>query len=357
MQFNLYFKRTSLLSATYSLLLAFFFSSCEKEPTKKNQLPDAKTQKVWILNEGLFNFGNASLDVYVPDSQQIFNDVYKTANAKSLGDVGQSISFNGSFAYVVVNNSGKIVVLDKKTFLEVGAINIPNSSPRFLHFVKDDLAYVTELYAKRIWLINPATKTLLDTISTTGWTEQIAANGNELFIAQRTRLNDAYVANVLVVNTSTKKIVNTITLPTEPNSLVLSGNALYVLCSADAALSKNASLVKINTTTKSIDATMEFASGKSPGLLRLDAKNNRLLWRDGDVYQMPFNSSVAAATVFIAGSARNIYTMDIDPANADVYISDAHDYVQASTVYRYSFNGDSLQKFKAGVITSAFGFE
>lgn len=114
MQFNLYFKRTSLLSATYSLLLAFFFSSCEKEPTKKNQLPDAKTQKVWILNEGLFNFGNTSLDVYVPDSQQIFNDVYKTANAKSLGDVGQSISFNGSFAYVVVNNSGKIVVLDKK---------------------------------------------------------------------------------------------------------------------------------------------------------------------------------------------------------------------------------------------------
>jgi hypothetical protein len=223
--------------------------------------------------------------------------------------------------------------------------------------VKDDLAYITELYAKKIWLINPLTKTLLDTITTTGWTEQIVAKGSELFIAQRTRLNDAYVANVIVVNTTTKKIINTITLPTEPNSIVLKDNMVFVLCSADASLSKNASLVKINTDTKAIETTLEFAAGKKPGLLRLDAKNNRLLWRDGDVFQMPVNATSLSANILISGSGKNIYCMNIDPNNADIYFSDAHDYVQASTVYRHASNGDLIQNFKAGVITTEFGFD
>jgi len=348
--------RQQLLLSAYCLLLTFFLQSCEKEPTKNNQLPDAKTKKVWIVNEGLFNFGNASVDVYLPDSQKVFNDVYFNANAKTLGDVGQSITFTDNAAYVVVNNSGKIVVLNKTTFKEERVISIPQSSPRYMHFVSDDLAYVTELYAKKIWLINPLTGALLDNITTAGWTEQIVAKGSELFIAQRTRLNDTYVANVLVVNTTTKQVVNTIALPTEPNSMVLKDNTVYVLCSADDSLAKNASLVKINTDTKAT-STLEFAAGKKPGLLRLDTKNNRLLWRDGDVFQMPVSATALAAGVLIAGSGKNIYTMNIDPNNADVYIADAHDYVQASTVYRHASNGDLIQTFKAGVICTEFGFD
>ena len=353
---SLVFGRLILSPISCLLSLVFFLQSCEKEPAKNKQLPDAKTQKVWIVNEGLFNFGNASVDVYQPDSQKVFNDVYATANGKTLGDVAQSITLKGSSVYVVVNNSGKIVVLNKTTFKEEGIINIPQSSPRYLHFVKDDLAYVTELYAKKIWLINPLTKTLVDTIATAGWTEQIVAKGNELYIAQRTRLNDTYVANVLVINTTTKQVVNTITLPSEPNSMVLKDNTVFVLCSADNLLATNASLVKINTDTKAI-STLEFAAGKKPGLLRLDAKNNRLLWRDGDVFQMPVSSIALAASVLIAGNGKNIYTMNIDPNNADVYIADAHDYVQASTVYRHATNGDLIQSFKAGVICTEFGFE
>ncbi len=349
--------RQKLLPTAYCLLLTFLFSSCEKEPTKNNQLPDAKTQKVWIVNEGLYNFGNASLDIYLPDSQKVYNDVYNTANGKTLGDVGQSIVFKGNSAYVTVNNSGKIVVLNKTTFKEEGVINIPQSSPRYLHFVKDDLAFVTELYAKKIWLINPLAKTVLDTISTAGWTEQIAAKGNELFIAQRTRLNDTYTANVIVVNVSSKKITHTISLPTEPNSIVIKDNTAFVLCSEDASLGKNASLVKINTETKTIEATLDFAAGKKPGLLRLDGKNNRLLWRDGDVFQMPVSSAYLAANVLISGSGKNIYAINIDPKNADIYLSDAHDYIQASTVYRHAFNGDLIQSFKAGIIAAEFGFE
>ena len=103
--------------------------------------------------------------------------------------------------------------------------------------------------------------------------------------------------------------------------------------------------------------TLEFAAGKKPGLLRLDTKNNRLLWRDGDVFQMPVSATALAASVLIAGSGKNIYTMNIDPNNADVYIADAHDYVQASTVYRHASNGDLIQTFKAGVICTEFGFD
>jgi len=65
---------------------------------------------VVILNEGNFNYGNASLSFYNISSGKTENDVYYRQNGVPLGDVAHSANFHDGLLYTVINNSGKVVV-------------------------------------------------------------------------------------------------------------------------------------------------------------------------------------------------------------------------------------------------------
>ena len=64
---------------------------------------------VIVVNEGGFNSSNASISRYNEDSKTLLNNVYASANSTGLGDIGYTISTDGNLAFIVVNNSGKIV--------------------------------------------------------------------------------------------------------------------------------------------------------------------------------------------------------------------------------------------------------
>ncbi|MBX2902806.1 MAG: hypothetical protein KF872_04545 [Chitinophagales bacterium] len=335
-------------------LFLLILASCEKFPTKE-PLPPGNNKKVWIINEGNFQFGNASLDVYLPDSQIIFKNVYKTANNKNLGDVAQSAIVREQKLFTIVNNSAKISVTNTEDYRELYSISLPASSPRYMLFINDTKAFVSELYAKKIWIINPANGTLIDTISTQGCTEQMVLLNNRIFVAQRTRLNDTYVANVLVLDATNHKILQTITLPSEPNSLTHINNTVYVLCSQENTT--NAKLVCIDASNNSITKTLEFTANTKPILLRSNSATNELFWIAGDVFKMNANEQSLPSSPIIQGNNRNLYAMNVNPSNGEIYVADAIDYVQSSSVFRYQSNGTLLHTFKAGIITNNFIFE
>lgn len=341
-------------SSLWLLCLFAFFSSCEKQPDKQ-PLPGNRNNRVFIINEGNFQFGNASIDVYIPDSQTIFKNIYKTANNKNLGDVAQSAVLRDKKLFTVVNNSSKISVINTNDYKEFYTISLPGSSPRYIQFVNDNKAFVSELYAKKIWIINPVNGTLIDTISTEGWTEQMVLIGNELFVAQRTRLNDNFVANVLVINTNNNKIVQTISLPSEPNSMAAIGSKIWVLCSSGNT--QNAKLLCLNSGNKTIEKEWEFNAGDKPMLLRKNENSNEIFWCSNGVFKMSISDNALPASPIIQGNNRNIYALDINEKNGDIYLADAIDYVQSSSVFRYKQNGTLIQNFKAGIITSSFIFE
>ena len=59
--------------------------SCKKEESKTSV--DLAGKKVFIVCEGVYQSGNATLSVYFPDKDSVFDNVYGAANSASLGDV------------------------------------------------------------------------------------------------------------------------------------------------------------------------------------------------------------------------------------------------------------------------------
>ena len=123
----------SLIRKSASISVVFIsvmLTSCTKNSddfgpqTDDNETPIAGSQRVVVLNEGNFMFGNGSVSVIDNSIEQVSNEAFKQANGYPLGDVPQSLMVHDSLGYIIVNNSGKIEVVDWADFKSVKTIKI-----------------------------------------------------------------------------------------------------------------------------------------------------------------------------------------------------------------------------------------
>ena len=125
---------------------------------------------VFILNEGNYNSGNASLSYYNPQERSVQNGIFLRANDRKLGDTGQSITLRNGTAFIAVENSGIVWGIDAETFRVKGQLTAPETehmiNPRYIHFLSNEKAYVTDLYSPYITIFNPSTFQYLGSIST-----------------------------------------------------------------------------------------------------------------------------------------------------------------------------------------------
>jgi len=134
------------------IILPLILTSCLKSPNSEN-LNFTFTGGVFIVNEGNYRAGNGSLSFYSYDSSKIFNDLFQSINGRPLGDVPNSMAIRGNYAYIVVNNSGKIEVTNQATLVSVATIT-GLISPRNISFINDYKAYVSSLYSDSVAIIN-----------------------------------------------------------------------------------------------------------------------------------------------------------------------------------------------------------
>ncbi|MEY2924990.1 MAG: hypothetical protein RLZZ337_1538, partial [Bacteroidota bacterium] len=131
-------------------LALFFISSC-KDGEQTTPITRS-VNEVFIANEGNFGWGQGSLSIYNPESKMVQHDVFKTKSGFDLGNVFQSINGWDDHYYFVINNSNKIWVTDTG-FRPTTTIN-DLLSPRFIYKVSESKAYVTDLYAKAISVVD-----------------------------------------------------------------------------------------------------------------------------------------------------------------------------------------------------------
>lgn len=119
-----------------TLALASVFTSCKKDnpkPTSNNPTTAATTYTngVFVINQGQFGSGTGTVCFYNRKDSSVVNDVFSVANSSAtLGNIVQSMAvFNGK-GYIVVNNAGKIVIVNSSTFVQSAQITNLNQ-PRY----------------------------------------------------------------------------------------------------------------------------------------------------------------------------------------------------------------------------------
>ncbi|HEY9115136.1 MAG TPA: DUF5074 domain-containing protein [Bacteroidales bacterium] len=347
-------KKTFILSLALSLL----FVSCKKDNPEPQPVFSLENG-VFILNQGNFTAGNASLSYYQYDGDTLFNDLFFDVNGVPLGDVAQSITLNTSTAYIVVNNSGLIYVVDSKT-VEYKATISGLTSPRYMTMVSASKAYVSDLYSNAISIIDLNTNVISGQIEVGRSTEEMAMVGPDVFVANwsgygQTLRND----KILVINSLNDQIVDSIAVGLEPNSMVVDKNGyLWVLCSGGYLNEEIPTLWKIYPPTREVIKTYTFSDlNTSPDNLEKNGAGDSLFFLNRGVYRMSFSDNELPGQAFIEeGNDKFFLYLGIDPNNGNVYASDALDYAQNGFVYRYGASGNLLEQLKVGIIPGPFAF-
>src|ERR1043165_936412 len=320
----------------FLLLLIGLISGCDKE--KPQPLPTSKG--VFVINEGLFNFGQGEVSFYDPVSNEVTNNLFHTANNYLLGDVAQSMFIKDSVGFIVVNNSAKIEVVKIPSLQHIRTIPIAGSSPRNFLPVNDSIAYVTELFAKKIWVVNYQTGVTVTTVTTGGWTEDLFKIDNDVFVSQKINsLVAGSFATILKINTATHSEQHNVTFGGRDVTGMVKDKLDRIWVAVDSAPGLYGGFYCFDENMVEQKSFFFSDYSHNPSRLCINSTGDRLLFVDKDVFGFSISDNAVPTSSTIAGSVMNIYTMAVDPATDDIYISDALDYIQSSKIYRYDKNG------------------
>ncbi len=264
-----------------------------------------------------------------------------------------SAEVNGDNVYVVVNNSGKIEVLDKSTLKSVSTIS-GLISPRYISFVSSSKAYVTSMYSDSVIIINLTDNTISGYINIRRSSESIAVTAGKAFVANWVRGKE-----VIVINTLTDKVVDSIEVGIEPESMVIDkNNMLWVLCNGGWTRENFAELTEINTITNGVVRRLEFPSKlDSPSCLRIDGKGETLYYLKSGVQKLDITDSSLPSVPFIPESDHSFYKIGINPVNNDIFLTDALDYQQRGYLLYYKNDGTPVSSARADLIPGYMCFK
>lgn len=362
------------------LLTLVFFNSCMDDAAwyEMNDLDVkydtllnsyiAKQTGLFIVNEGNFMYDNASLSYYLIDSMKVLNNVFYRTNQTPLGDVAQSMTVRDSLGYIVINNSSKIYVININTFEYVGKIT-GLTSPRHIHFINDEKAYVTDLYAKAIAIVNPKKFEISGYIDVSNPASVFNQHATEQMLQFENYVFSncwSFDNTILVIDTDTDLVVDSINVPLQPNSMVIDvNNRLWVLCDGgfegNPAGNEKAALVCIDLSSFEIEKTITFGLNDHPIELCSNGMKDTLYYINKDIYQYSVNSHDLPEMLIESPYSDNLtggyYGLGVDPYYGDLYVADAIDQIQRGIVYRYKSDGTVVDTFKTGISPGAFCFK
>lgn len=318
---------------------------------------------VLISNEGNFGTPNGSVSYYNRSTGNVENEIFQNVNDRLLGDVVQHVSVHNDLAYLVVNNSNKIEVVNANTFQEQGTIN-GLALPRYFAAINDNKGYVTEWVNfgvnGRVAVLDLNTLTVTKTIEVGMLPEQLLLSGGKLYVA------NSAGNTISVINTTTDVVESSISVTGKPNSLVLDrDNNLWVLSggqkvynadwSVDEAASEAGALTKISTTNNSILSTLNFNSrSASPNKLVINGDRDNLYYTyQGKVFEQSITANALNNTALLN---RSFYGLGVDPETDILYGGNAGNFTTDGWVVRFQPNGTKIDSFQVGVAPNGFTF-
>src|SRR5690606_23528022 len=156
-----------------------------------------------------------SVSYISPTMSRIHSNIFSAKNkGELLGDVAQSITFDGDVAYIVMNNSNMIRIVDRYTFKQIGEITEEMTLPRYAAVANGKLYVnnsgdVMEKGDESNTVYDLESNSFINRIDVDIVTEDIFANDNYLYVG-----SDPWAIehNIGIFDLSSEELVNPITL-------------------------------------------------------------------------------------------------------------------------------------------------
>jgi DNA-binding beta-propeller fold protein YncE len=313
-------------------------------------------------------YGNSSLSFYDPITKRVVNHVFQARNGAPLGDVAQSMIIWNNLGFIVINNSGKIYIIDSSTAEYKGQIT-GLSSPRYIHVINSQKAYITDLYARKITIFNPTTFEKTGIIKVGNSKSEFNQHSTEQMIQYKNLVFTncwSYDNKILVIDSNTDQLVDSIEVLKQPNSMVIDrNNKIWVITDGGFEGSpygyEQAGLLKIDAETREIERSFRFTLGDHPLNLCINPSKDTIFFLNRHVWKMSVTEKRLPEKPFIASeytsSTGGFYSLGIDPVSSEIYLGDAIDHRQNGMVRRYASSGKLIDEFKVGISPGDFAFK
>lgn len=347
-----------IIKSHFSLLLILFFlASCSSEDPDMPIDPGlVKGTSFFVLNEGAFGQGNASIclmDGAVESNCSIYEDV----NKMPIGDVLQSGVIIKDHLYLVVNGSGRIVRLDLPE-LAINATLDQIASPRSLLPISAEKAYVSDIYGNVIHIVSLSDLSITGSIPFPGWSENMIKFGDQVWVTNPELFGGPQRNQIFIIDSNTDQIIDSVMTGRNPVDIEYNSDGeVWVLSSGNPIDMDSAQLVRIDPGTRTILARWKLPPAFS-GKIALSSDNMHLAIMLDSIYLLDISNGDLELHNELSELIMVPYALGFSPGNSDqLWVSDARDFSSAGMVILWDLNeGVELDRRSSGINPNGFIF-
>ncbi len=359
-------KKISLSKTlVFLFILLIAFSSCKKDDEDNSigeiiveNLEYMPGKGIFIINEGMFQHGNGSIDFMNKDRKILYKNIFYNVNKLALGDIPTELKIYNNKGYIVVNNSGKLEIVDMNNFNSIITIEGLNQ-PRRLLKVNDTKAYISSLAEPFLYILDLTNNTITGNIPTQKSCEYILEHNGFVFTANWSNWYIPEENNtVQVIEVSTDQKIKDIVVTKEPNSMVIDkNNMIWVLCSGGFMGEEIPALCKIDALSQQLLETITFPDiNMSPSKLCINGDKDELFFLNNGVYKMNITSTSIPVQPLIPQTNNFFYGLFVDPETNTIFVSDAKNFTSNGVLLIYDRDGNYEGSRYAGIVPGEFSY-
>lgn len=343
------------------VVILIALTGCKKDDpvAPPSELPSA-VAGVFIVNEGGFQKSNASLSFYLPDSHKVYADIFSAANNRTLGDIANDMVLFENKGFIVVNNSHKIEVISLETYVSLGTLNLPSSSPYKMVVASQHKAYVTNYATNSVTVFNPTTLQVMKEIAVGKNPKGIVLFNNKVYVCNSGDFSADSTVSVIDVNTDS--VVTTMTVGLGPNDLgVDEDGEIFVRCYGYSDWSNpgndiagNIAVINTASNTVSGNIPISLLTLGHPDKIAVSKKGYGYVLTASGVVKFDTKAHTISSTPIIAKFG---YGIAIDPVDEQIYVCDPKDFVNNGQIFIYSKEGIVQDSVTVGIAPSTIVFK